>query len=459
MKDVDRLKSLDLYEKIGFFIKKHLLKSISIGIILFLLVSLISCTSSLILSSKKNTAEGYLKQAEQNLTKYDDTIQSTQKLLAENPKLYKEYDKYSNEIEKSTRQYQTLKTEFINYQKKFDNKDIKEILINFSHYKDKDNSRIIFPDKLTDNLKVVSVISNDVLEVNSLDKEFKTNMQAISSFKQNIETEQNKRNAELKDIEKNGKTISVKEKSKNLFENIIAKKNVFLNSYESIPRYSSSEEGKFTLQELKRFKSKYDDTLALIDKTNSALKDFDNYWNELHEQYYTVVTNNYFHKTKDYVTEPNPHFKEWQESEQYQDTETRYKTESYTEIKRVYVGSRVVGDKKQDIYENRTINKTKQVPYTVPVTKTRMVTRNNGKPRTISVPYDVYEHYYTIERHSKDGMTKAEKSVGKKHGKYDTLITSWKYASTEKIGYTIWKQLWNDNAGTITGQNVNPHLE
>jgi hypothetical protein len=247
----------------------------------------------------------------------------------------------------------------------------------------------------------------------------------------------------LQIIQSKGKTTAVKNKANQCFTAISNARTSFINGLNSLKSYTNADQGTCTLAELKDIKQEYQSQASLLANTDASIDIFDRYWNELHEQYYTIVKNQYSTRDTDYVTEPNPQYREWTDTETYQDTET------YTE--RVYVGSRIVNDQQEDIYE--TVTKTR------PVTRTRTVTKNNGQPQTISVPYDVYSFYFTVERHTLSGVTQTNVFTGKKHEKYDTSISVWSYEASQSSGYVEWKQLWNDDEGIVRGKNISPRLE
>jgi len=441
IQDIKKLKSLDLREKLGWCIKKEPKKSLIISVISLMVFIFILSIPGIISLTKTHAAKNYITQSEVRLTKINATLNNVSNRLEKNVLLYKEINLYKETLNTTSKNYQELNEELNQITGDFENKDIKKVLYQFKA--DKDDKRVLFSDKLTNIEKNVGSINTDTNDVINISTYLISQYETFVKYKNSVEGIVTSKYNKLSIIKEKGKTTSVKNKSNQYFTTIGNNKTIFIDGLGTLKPYIIKNQGTFTLNELKDIKSKYVSKATLLSNTDSSISIFDKYWTELNEQYYTVVKNQYSDKSTDYVTENNPSYKEWQETESYQDTET------YTE--RVYVGSRVVGDSKEDIYETQT--------KTRPVTKTRTITKDNGQSRTISVPYDVYSHYYTLEKHTTSGVTKSKEYVGKKHAKYDSSIRSWSYATDEAVGYVVWKQLWNDNAGILKGKNISPGLE
>jgi hypothetical protein len=455
MKDIDRLKRLNILERAGLFAKNSPGKLIALGIVFVLLLTLILFSPQLISMSRQHTAENYIKSTEPMLENTLRSIEHAGNTLEGNKQLFKEYEKYGREVSGFEDEYSGLREELDRCKSRLTEKNPEYVLKVFSHYKDEEAGRVLFPDKVKQLDSVVASLFHEISEVIQLDQELESTCTSLSGFLKTVPGEYDTRKGKLEQILKNGKNARVTDQAKVLFDAISSGKEAFSAQYSKVPLYSAVEEGKYSLQELKAIREQQSGATALHEGFRQALSRLDSYWDELQDQYFTIVTRHYSQKSVDQVIEPNPRYREWTETENYQENETRYRTETYTE--RVYVGSRIVGDTKEDIYETQT--KTRQVPYQEWVTKTRQVTRNNGESREIPVPYDVYQFFCTVEEHRTGGTSFVEKQAGQKHEKYDSSIQSWDYREDEEIGYVVWKQKWNDKAGLVTGKGVKAELE
>lgn len=457
MKQIKRLKRLNLLEKLGFFVKEKPKRAIGIGITSVLILFLIAFSPSLIALAKQNIASSYISQSEAQLLEIKSAIADEEAALDSNKSLYKDYDKYKKDISIFKSSYDDLNRELQKYKSFYKNKNINAILSDFT--KKKNSSKETFPEIIKKLSVDIAVSSGDVQEVMSIDNGLKDSLTTFSAYVSEIESLVADKYAKLQIVNQKGKNQRVKEKASLLFNTINLNKGTYLSSFEQLPKYSKDAEGKYDLYGLKGLKQRYDATQSNIAQAQESVKKFDSYYSELNVQYYTVVTRHFIRTNIDYVMENNPEYREWQEQENYTEKETRYKDEQYTVTERQYKGSRIVNGTKEDIYENVTLTKTRKVPYTVDVQKTRTVTKNNGKPRTIQVPYQVYEYYYVVDRHDNNGVSKNENYAGKKHTKYDMFSTRWSYNSDQEVGYTVWKQLWNDDEGIVRGLNLNARLE
>jgi hypothetical protein len=265
-----------------------------------------------------------------------------------------------------------------------------------------------------------------------------TNTKNTLAFKNSGQSMLDDKNKFVQIILNKGKNGRVKKNIQNKYSQIENNERDFLKKYDSVTKIEKKQIGQFSLSQLRDLLKNQNDLLKLLNKNKTLVSNFDNYYQELKNQYYTVVTRDYHRVSIDHVIEPNPAYHEWKETKTYQTTETRYKTESYKE---------------------NNVTKTKKVPYTVNVTKKKTITKNNGKTKTIAVPYEVYKYYYTIEKTTPNGETSDDIYVGKKHAKYDSFIHSWSYDDEQEEGYTVWKQKWNDNQGIVKGFDLYPKLE
>lgn len=441
MTDIQLLKRLTLWEKLGWLVKKRKKKVIKAIITILLVFFFISFIQSIVSANQVNVAENYITESEVRLNQVNSTINHLSKRLKDNSKLYKEYDLYLDKLGKEKDDYESLTSELADIKKDFDHKEIEKVMDQFQH--DENEKNIIFSDKIAAMEKSVASFNEKTAEVIELDKYLISKYPKFSKFKESLDDRLKLRFDNLNIIQSKGKNARVKNNANMYFAQVNEQKKRFINGLDHVKEYTNDSHGSLSLTELRQMKEKYLLQNTLLKDVNSSISNFDNYWSELHSQYYTIVKNQYSTKSTDYVTENNPKYKEWTETETYEDTET------YTE--KVYVGSRIVDDQKEDIYEDVTKER--------PVTKTRTVTKNNGQPVTISVPYDVYTFYYTVEMHSPNGVTEDSEKAGEKHEKYDTSIKSWDYIESQEVGYTEWKQLWDDNSGILTGKNLSPRLE
>lgn len=455
MKDIDKLKRLNLLERLGLFIKQSIPRALVLCIALLLGCILLILSPQIISLSRQQLAKNYIEKIEPKFSDTRISINKVAQALEQNRQLYKEYEKYFKEISAIESQYNNLELQLNNCRSKLEAKDPEYVLKAFSHFKDKDKQRLLLTDQLKDLDSFVKPVSEEIYQIQQLDKNLKSLSQTLTSNSEIITKEYTQNENKLKNILQNAKNERVKEKSNKFFSAYATSKDAFSVKYSSIPHYDMGDEGKYNLKELESIKTIFSKAAELYKTYQSSQSVFDTYWKELQTQYYSVVVKHYSNMSIDNVIENNPQFKEWTETETYSDYETRYRTESYTE--RVYVGSRVVGDSREDIYENQT--RTRQVPYQEMVTKSRQVIKNNGQPRQITVQYDLYSYYYCVEIHRPDGKELVDKEAGKKHEKYDKDIRKWEYKKDEEIGYVIWKQKWNDDAGKVTGNGIKAYLE
>lgn len=455
MRDIDALKRKNLLEKVGFFIKEKPKDSLMIAISLMLVISLIIASPYFVFLSQKHTAQKLINEATEKVETLNKVHREAYNILNSNSNIYKDFDLYQLKLQAIGTKCQEFFQQVERYKRDFEKNDIKKILTELSHYKDKEKKRRLFQDEITEIKTKADAICNDIKEIYDTDTELKKFYKQFSSFENNITDILQDKENKLNQIFENGKTQRVKDYSNNLYDILEEDIDNFSDDFAKLEVYDASSEGKYDLTELRSLKQRYSTTLSLYNKVNNAIKDFDNYWNELHEQYYKIVTKHYYERRDDYVIEPNPLYREWMEEETYTDYETRYRTETRTE--RVYVGSRIVGDTQEDIYQTQTV--TVEVPYTVPVQKTRTVIKNNGQPRTVPVCYDEYHFFYTVETHTPTGVKTENIEVGKKHEKYDIAYRAWNYSEDQQIGYTVWKQLWNDNKDIKRGMNLKPVFE
>lgn len=439
-REIESLKKKNILERIGDGYLKNPKAYITKLIVGFLALMLIILTPTIVKNIKYSINNGKIKSYVQDVEKYKSDIANVEKYLSTNEGYYKEYDKYSTSIKQEYKDRDKL---------------IKDVnAVNYKSKKFKDEFAVCTKnfDKEKADLKAIKSELEEVVSI--------TNEQ--TSLSSNILVVSDKYNKELPDLNKvntdilaNGKNNRVKDKSKtfvsnyeNSYKNISAKINDFT-------KITTNEKGKYTLTELRSIKQK---NSYFADNYNGMLNqksDYEKYYSLLLDQYFTIVTNNDYRRTSENVTESNPAFKEWTEQENYTDTETRYKTETENYTERVYKGSRVVGNTKEDIYENETKTRTKQVPYQVQVQKTRTVTKDNGQPRTIQVPYEVRYYYKEVKKTTPQGTTTDKIDLVKKHAKYDSL--SYSFSGNDRVGYTEWKQKYNDEV--LKGFNLNPHLE
>lgn len=453
-KDVNHLSKKNMLEKLGDFTANNPRQVMFIGTILSFILVLILASPYIINVSQKSTVEKYLNKTDVRLTEIKTELNNVNNTLNSNKKIYVDYDYYIKEVLRYDKEFDVLKEDYLKLKRDFENNKTKEVLKEFTHYKDKDKKRVLFTDRLEGSYISYDKLQKDVFEVKSLDADLLSKESLFKSFEKRKPEILQSQSDLLKQIKINGKNQRVKEKSERLYSLLALSYDEFSEQNSKINLYSP-QRGSLNLTKLKELSFAFEKINNAYFKVNNDIESFSHYWNELHEEYYTKIVKNYYDKKIDYVVEPNPLYKEWTEQESYTDTETKYKTETY--IERVYVGSRIVGDSKQDIYENQT--KTKEVPYEVPVTKTRSVTKNNGQPRTVSVPYDEYHFYYTREKVSQTDRLTENIEVGKKHAKYDTFCKSWNYNQDEQEGYVVWKQYWNDNEGIQKGKGIYPVLE
>lgn len=440
MNDLQELKRLSLLERLGLFYNKH--QKVVFGVFIAFLIFVIGNRMLTITIARNEvvSAEDYITQAQKHMQTIHSNLEGLSDYLSDNAGHFKAYAAYKSQLSEKYKTYQNLEIRLDDFDKDLKKKNTENILYNFE---DKGNRKVRFPDEISLLEKDLESFKLEIEDIVKLDSYLITESSTLSDDQAAIVEKVNSRHEKLLIIQSKGKTKVVKNKAKAYFDQIDSNLLKFKNSMVTIKPYTIYDQGSLTLDELKRLQQSYTSQRTLLDNIDGSIKNFDNYWNELQEQYYTVVIDQFVEKSIDYVEEANSEYSEWNETEYYESTE--YYTEE------VYVGSRIVGDKQQDIYERVTKER--------PVTKSRTVRKDNGKPKRISVPYDVYSYYYTVEKYTSLGSNEDNILAGSKHEKYDNAIKKWQYSFNQAVGYIRWKVKWDDNEGIVEGMNLNPKLE
>lgn len=440
MNDLQELKRLSLLERLGLFYIKH--QKVVLGVFIAFLILVIGnrMLSITIARNEVVAAEDYITQAQKHMQTIHSNLEGLSEYLSDNAGHYKAFEAYKSQLSEKYKTYQNLEDRLADFDKDLNKKNTENILYNFE---DKGNRKVSFPDEISLLEKDLESFKLEIEDIVKLDSYLISESTKLSEDQETIVEKINSRHEKLSIIQSKGKTKAVKNKAKAYFDQMDSNLAKFKNSMVTIKPYTIYDQGSLTLDELKKLQQSYTSQRTLLDSIDGSIKNFDNYWNELQEQYYTVVIDQFVEKSTDYVEEANPEYSEWNETEYYESTE--YYTEE------VYVGSRIVGDKQQDIYERVTKER--------PVTKSRTVKKDNGEPKRISVPYDVYSYYYTVEKYTLLGSSEDNILAGSKHEKYDNAIKKWQYSFNQAVGFIRWKVKWNDNEGIVEGLNLNPKLE
>lgn len=441
MTDLQMLKNMNLWEKIGWVMvnDKQKMKTIFLGIIIFIIS--ITAFFTILKTDEYNRATNYIVQSETRLNRLQENYLNIFTRLDENRKLYKEYDIYNAKYIAERREYKRLVDKLDSIKKDYFNNEMNDVIDAFELIDEETKLSII--ERIANLEQTTSPLNADTAEVIEIDKELFALYAKCSKHASDLEKEFKTYTIRNEAIQLKGKNDVVKANGKRLFEQVNDNKYKFVSKMSGLNPYKVEDQGKYTLDELRDIKKNNLELVALLDQSLDSNKAFNHYWDTLQEQYYTIVTKNYYKKSTERIKEDNPEYEEWIEDEEYEDEET------YTE--RVYVGSRIVNDKKEDIYED--VTKTRSV------TRTREVTKNNGEPEKITVNYEVYTFYINIEKHTPKGVETTVEKVGEKHEARDNDYKKWDYKEDQKIGYVEWKKLWDDEESIVRGRHITPRLE
>lgn len=435
---IKRLKNKNILEKIGFLYKNNPKKAYGILFSLISIVVLISLTPWFYFLFQKNTAYAYIQNSYKSVNELVDNNNHVNDLLNKNKEIYKDWKYYLDLTKDFSNDNKQLENELEELNLMYEENNISNILYCFN----KENSDN-FTLKINTVKEKYNTLINEVVYIKETSDYLIKSYVTLLDYKNNHHIPMEDLEDKFAKIKLNAKTKQVTDRSSKLLDTFKNKNNNLLGSISETNSFTKNDLGVFNYKELVEIHSTYRNLMSDYNSVLLSKSSFLSYWDELQVQYYTKVVKHYYTRHDDYVSERNPNYREWTETETYQDTET------YTE--REYVGSRIVGDQKEDIYE--TVTKTR------PVTKTMTVTKDNGQPRTISVRYDLYKHYYTLETTTQTGTNKENIYVGSKHEKYDSFIRGWNYDSDQEINYVEWKQLWNDNSDIKKGTNIKPYIE
>ncbi|MGV8152242.1 MAG: hypothetical protein ACP5OG_04105 [Candidatus Nanoarchaeia archaeon] len=205
-----------------------------------------------------------------------------------------------------------------------------------------------------------------------------------------------------------GQTENVKKRAEEFFENAKTSYISGKNKNDSLTWYVAKEhDGKMNMQESKDLCNEQNTAINLIHAGDNSLNNLSNYFDEIHEQYYLLVTNN--------------------------------------------------------------ISKKKKFSHTKVVLKTETSIDSDGNLHTETVPdleyytTDGMQFYYILTKVTPNGSQSYEYYSGEKDSE-DYWLDDWKswdYKKNEKPGYLReWKRLHFDNSGNIYEKDigtVNPH--
>lgn len=466
MKDINKLKKLNILEKLGFMLlgkqtpktsdeqnnvdknatnkKSSKKKKLNIIFTIIAIISFAGLISDINYKSdaieNKEYVAKYLNESNDQLNSLSISIATVDDKLNSNKAYLKDYDQYQDYL---TRYRASIKNHWLtlhNYKKLYDDEDINAIL-DFI-LESETTSTIISENDQNIMINTLNQISSEVDEVVFLHNNMMQEFDKLTAKKNSLVTSLEPLNKKNEEINQNSNSEEVIRTASKLYDDAEYMVKNTLDSFDLGSVYSDSDKGKYSLSELRDISNNYSSINEKIVNVDKSIESFNNYYLELTDEYYTIVTKQYHSKKTDTVTEKNPKYKEWTEKESYETVE------KYTE--KEYVGSRIVGDKKEDIYE--------KVTKTRPVTKTRTVHKDNGKPEKIKVTYDVYTYYYEYKRTSKSGTETISKLSGEKHEKYDSNIRKWNYDEEEEVGYVVWKKKWTPYSSILSGFNIKPSL-
>lgn len=440
MNDLERLKKKNLLERVGLFAKYNKTALISLIIIFVIIQVVASQLMSLSGTGDRISLKLQLNRTNEALNEMNVSLSQVYGEFEDQSEWLKDREKYKNTLDALQGRSEQISSELSVIERDLQAKDKDKIKAYLSLSKRENGLKLGIIEEINKSLSSVSEEMHEILQISQY---LSTKSQSIVAYESKAEADLKERYQYLALVDEKGKTPSVKKRLNDAFTKINDCLADYKKTLKDVKVFDEESRDQYTLSELQSLKIATEKSDELITKTDQAIDFFDRYLKELQEQYYTVVIGQYRLADLDFITEPNPKFKEWQEKETYQDQEW------YTE--REYVGSRIVNNQQEDIYEN--------VKKSRIVTKTRKVLKDNGLPRTITVSYDVYSYYYKVDKYTPQGVTTESIRSGQKHEKYDRNIESWDYKPYESVGYVRWKQLWNDEQGMIVGTNVKPKLE
>lgn len=440
MNNLERLKKKNHLERIGFFVKYNKFVIISLIIIVLIINLAISQIVGLAGSGSRILLKLQLDHAREELNEMNDSLLQVYGEFKSQSEWLKDRDKYKKTLDAIQGRSYQIETELNVVEKDLKAKNKEKISAYLKLSREENGLKSSIIEDMNNSL---SSLSNEIDEILIISQYLTEKSQGILAYESKAELALKERYQYLAIIDEKGKTPNVKKRLNEAFTGINDSLSEYKKTIKDVKLFNEESRGHYSLSELQNLKIASEKTDELVAITDRAIDFFDRYLKELQDQYYTVVTEQYRMFDIDFIAEPNPQYKEWQEKETYQDQEW------YTE--REYVGSRIVNNRQEDIYED--VRKSRIV------TKTRKVLKDNGLPRTITVAYDVYTYYCKADKYTPQGVTTESYYLGKKHEKYDHDIKSWDYSPSERIGYIQWKQLWNDEKGMIRGTDVKPKFE
>lgn len=433
--EIQYLKKKNFLEKIAILLNKHrtLVLLGSIGLPLLILLIYFGIQYAI-----QKQADTYLFEAQNAVNQTLNDISSRQNLIQKQSEYFKEKKRYE----------QLLSAQKVHYEKKKEEvEDLRSEAAKVINQKFKNGYLETFkPDENTQ--KTLDEVQSVYDFQNKLIKDWET----LAKQRTDMETKLKEDSLKNNTIQSNTTYGRVKQKSNQKLQSIGQAAQSFRQEYDISKPFQKSQIGTVHYKEILNLLKLLENVQKKQGTFLTRNKDFREYYQLLEEQYYTEVTDQSVSSNTAYETESNPAFREWTETESYQDTETYYETESYSGTcdETTYKTTTTIVDGKavtREVPVTKSVpcTKTREVQKTRPVTRTRTVTKDNGEPRTIEVPYTTFSFYYTLKTVKTSGKTQSKEFSGsiKLQGTSPSQ-PSYTYESKENIGYIVWKEKWND---------------
>ena len=422
-------------EKLGFFLinRGQLLLRWTLGVLVFGVT-----TFYLLQYINQKKAAHLIEQAYGTATLTINQIIDKQDFIKTQSYYYHEKARYQQSLDKQLQRYTERKNE-LPVLEKGKAKDIIQKFNNdyLEHFKPDETCQ-----ELLSEVQAIYDYQNQLIE----------NWSQINHHRESVQTSWKTEIEKHDAIQQNSPYPRVQNTGKNKFNQLKIALMTFKETKDENTPFNKADIGKYNYTQITNLVNILEKITGKYDKYLTHLSDFNQYYDLLIEQYYSTVTNQSSSSNLAYESEPNPVFREWQETETYTDTETYYESESYSSTctETSYKNTTTIINGKavtRSVPVSRSVpcTKTRQVSKTRPVTRTRSVTRNNGEPRNVDVPYTTFTFYYSVELVDPSGKKHERRSSGNvKIQGTNPSTPGYNYGQNEQIGYVVWKEKWND---------------
>ena len=200
MKDIDKLKQLNILERAGFFIKRSPGKTIALFVFLVLISALALLSPQLISLSRLNSAEAYVNNAASVLEDTGVSIEKIKNKINGNKQILKGYEEYCREVSGFENTYSGFQEELGLCKARLSEKDSEYVLKVFSHYKEESENRVLLQDRMQQLGSIIENLSGEINEVIKLDQELKRVYLNLSGLSGSMPEEYEARKEKLEQI-------------------------------------------------------------------------------------------------------------------------------------------------------------------------------------------------------------------------------------------------------------------